>query len=310
MQGTYVLSQNGVELARSTNIITTEGKKIIASYLAGIAPSWAGAMAIGTGTTAAVVGDTQLALEFARQDVTSKAVLIGGGTAGAHRIIAKTTVPQEIAGNVYELGIYSLSTGVSSASPSKVLVGMAASGDWEVYSGGNWIASAQVPETTYYRAGVDSVTLATSAATTKYRYNLGSADFSMYGGLDKISFGAYYTVGTLTSVALKFYSDDSNYYSYTPTLATLIGGATNTYTTSSFTKSSWAATGSPSWSNITSIGVDVASAGSATAHIDLIRIDDSDNSDPNYALVSRSILVAPQTKAAGSEMDIEYFLDY
>jgi hypothetical protein len=310
MQGTYVLSQNGVEIARSTNIITTEGKKIIASYLAGIAPGWCGSMAIGSGAATATVGDTQLSLEFSRQDVTSRAVLVGGGTAGAHRIIAKTTIPQTIAGNIYELGIYSLSTGVSSASPSKVLVGMAASDDWEVYSGGNWIASAEIPETTYYRAGVDAVTLSTSAATTQYRYNVGSADYSMYGGLDKISFGAYYTVGTLTSVAIKFYSDDSNYYSYTPTLATLVGGSANTYTTSSFNKSSWAATGAPSWSNITSIGVDVASAGAATAHVDLIRIDDSDNADPNYALVSRSVLVAPQVKAAGSEMDIEYFLDY
>ena len=35
MKGTYIYKQNGIEIGRSENVITTDGKKSILQYLAG-----------------------------------------------------------------------------------------------------------------------------------------------------------------------------------------------------------------------------------------------------------------------------------
>lgn len=308
MRGEYVIKVDGEEVARAENLITTAGQKAIAAYLAGIIPEWAGSLAIGTGTTAAALADTSLVMEFDREPVTAKAVLYGGGASGKHRIVCKTTIPAQVAGTITELGIYSISGGVSGAAQSVMLSGLY-DDDWEVYSGGAWTDIATTPEIVYTKIGADSTTLTTSGTTTKYRLNTGGSDFSMYTASDKFTFAAYYTVGTVSGITIKFYTDDTNYYSYAPTVSTFIGAAVNTYTISSYTKSLFTATGSPSWSSITAIGIDVASGGAATMHIDGIRVDDSDSSDSDLALVSRAVLPSAKIKSAGSEMDIEYYLD-
>lgn len=312
MKGSYAIFQDGVEVAHSDNIITTAGAKIIASFLAGIAPGWSGAIAIGVGTTTATASDTKLALEIDREVVKARAVLFGGGSGGTHRIVVKGTLPQQVAGTIYELGIYSIAENIASASPSTVIAGMldSTNEDWEVYDTGTsaWINIATTPDSTYNRAGSDSVNLAVSAATTKYRLNLGSSDFSMYSATDLISFGSYTITGTVSGLVIKFYTDDSNYFSYTPTVGNF-AGTTGSYKINSLAKSNWTATGTPSWSDITSIGFDVTSAGTAGLAIDLIRFDDADNTNPDFVLVSRSLLSTPLAKASGSEMDIEYYLD-
>ncbi len=308
MKGTYVIRQDGVEIARSENIITTEGQKLIASYLAGIAPDWCGAIAVGACASTASVSNTKLCLEFDREETLARAVAFGGGAGGKHRIIVKTTLPSQIAGKIYELGVFSVASAVSSSSPSQMISGVFSDEDWEKFDGADWIDHTTTTST-YSRVGSEAMLLNTSAATTKYRLNLGAVDYSMYGGSDKLSFGAYFTTGTVSGVTIKFYTDESNYFSYSPTVSAIVGTVANTYKASTFNKSLWTATGNPSWAYITSIGFDIASAGAAAVAIDAIRIDDSDEVDANYALVSRSVLGAAVTKTAGSEMDIEYYLD-
>jgi hypothetical protein len=308
MRGTYVLKVDGEEVGRYENLITIEGERTIAAYLAGLVPSWAGAIAVGSGAALPADTDEILLMEFDRQEVTAMAVLYGGGAGGSHRIIAKATIPAQVAGSIREIGVYSVAANVSGSASAQLLAGMFEE-DWEVYSGGSWIDIATVADTTYARIGTDAVKLETNAATTNYRLNTGNLDLSMYTSTDKFTFAAYYTTGTVTSVGIKFYTDDSNYFSYSPAVATIVGGAANTYTISSYTKSLFTATGTPDWANISSIGIDVGSAGVAAIAIDGIRVDDADSSDSDIVLVSHSVLGVPKTKAAGSEMDIEYFLD-
>lgn len=308
MRGTYVLKIDGEEVGRYENLITTEGKRTIASYMAGLVPTWAGALAVGSGTTLSDVADDSLVMEFDRQEVNAMAVLFGGGAGGTHRIIAKATIPSQVSGSIRELGLYSVSADVSGAASAQLLTGMF-DDDWQVYSGGSWIDIATTPDTTYSRIGVDAVKLETNAATTNYRLNTDGLDLSMYTPSDLFTIAAYYTTGTVTSVAIRFYTDDSNYYSYSPSVSTIVGGAANTYTISQYAKSLFTATGTPSWSSISSIGINVGSAGAAAIAIDGIRVDDADRSDTDVVLVSRSVLGVPKIKSAGSEMDIEYYLD-
>jgi hypothetical protein len=310
MRGTYVIKQDGVEIARSENLITTAGKRAIVSYLSGDGAGWADAIAIGAGSTAAVVGDTALQLEYDRQATLAKAVNFNGGGAGIHRIICKTTIPSNVSGWINELGIFSQYEGASQSSANTILTGLFDDEDWEVYSGGNWIDIATTPSTSASRVGANATLLTSGTTLTKYRVNLADTDYSLFGPADRLKFGAYLVSGTLSAVTIKFYTDDSNYFSYTPTTATFCSASAGVYTASSFTKSVWAATGSPSWTTITSMGVDItATTGTVNVAFDVARFEDADSYDETYCLVSRSILSPSIQKVAGTELDIEYYLD-
>jgi hypothetical protein len=310
MRGTYVIKQSGVEIARSENLITTAGKRAIVSFLSGAGAGWGDAMAIGAGTAAAAVGDTALQLEYDRQATLAKAVTFNGGGAGIHRIICKTTVPSNVSGWINELGIFSQYEGASQSSSSAMLAGLFDDEDWEVYSGGNWIDIATTPDTSESRVGANATTLTSGTTTTQYRVNLADTDYTLFGSTDKLKFGAYLISGTLSTVVIKFYTDDSNYFSYTPTTSAFCSASAGVYTASSFLKSNWTATGSPTWSNISSMGVDItATSGTVNVAFDAARFEDADSFDESYCLVSRSILSPAIQKIAGTELDIEYYLD-
>ena len=70
--------------------------------------------------------------------------------------------------------------------------------------------------------------------------------------------------------------------------------------------------GSPIKSQINLIGIEVVPNTSTTTIVglDALRINDEDTFDPNFGLLSRSILTAPYlTKVAGRQIDVEYRLD-
>jgi hypothetical protein len=310
MRGTYVIKQGDVEIARSENLITTAGKRAIVSFLAGAGAGWSDAIAIGAGTAAAVVGDSALQLEYDRQGTLAKAVVFNGGGAGIHRVICKATIPSNVSGWINELGIFSQYEGSSQTSSNTMLAGLFDDEDWEVYSGGTWIDIATAPDTSNSRVGANATTLTSGTTLTKYRVNLADTDYTLFGASDRLKFGAYLISGTLSAVTIKFYTDDSNYFAYTPTTATFCSASTGVYTASSFLKSNWTATGSPTWSNISSMGVDItATSGTVNVAFDAARFEDADSYDESYCLVSRSVLSPAIQKVAGTELDIEYYLD-
>jgi hypothetical protein len=306
MRGVYVFKENGIEIARSENLLTTEGKRLIVSSLAGIAPEWAGCMAIGSGSTSATVTDKKLSFEYDRQEVLTKAVKYTDTT---NTIIVKTTLPAQISGTITEMGLFSLAAASNSSSPSQVLVGLFGDDSWEYYSGSAWVEATDGVEDLYSRVGASAQIVATNS-TDRYRANLGSLDLTMYGANDKISFAAYKTSGTCSGLTIKFITTDANYYSYdVPTINNFWGATDNTYTVLSVSKGSFVATGTPSWASIIAVEFEIDGTTFEGA-IDGIRIDDTDETDPNYALVSRSVLIAPVIKRSGTEMDIEYYLGF
>ena len=69
------------------------------------------------------------------------------------------------------------------------------------------------------------------------------------------------------------------------------------------------ATQNPDWSNITAVHFLVeSSAATATVYLDGLRIDDVDTVNPDFALVSRSVLASPITKSIGTELEVEYYV--
>lgn len=313
MKGTYVVKVDGVEVARSENLLTTSGKRIIASFMAGLTPRWAGAIAAGVSGTAATVTDSKLIFEFARSAITSTAVDYNGGTGATHRLIFKATLDQAAAGKIYELGIYpNVTNTMAGIAQSQVISYGDSTEAWQEYvTGTGWTTITTTANTTNNRVGADMPQLRALTTTgRKYRLTGLGLDLSGYSTNDLINFAFRNDTANPTAFNIQFNTDDSNYFTTSPTIATFIGSV-GAYKTSTLTKANFTAVGTPDWSNITSIEFQIINSGGSTCdfYLDSIRMEDVDTANPDYALVSRSVLGSPITKISGTLMDIEYYLD-
>lgn len=304
-RGFYRIYEDGVLIAESPNVVTTLGKKAIADYLAGIIPDWAGSIAVGVGSTAATTSDKRLVFETTRSSVSSKVVSYGGGTAGAHRVIVKSSLDSDIAGTFSEMGVFSLDRNDALGNYGSTMISMADSTEtWQQYNGSDWVTNPNSPDTTNEKNGTDAVVLTSSGSAVRYRLSGLDINLAEYASTDLFLFAAKVNAGSLTTMVVRFNTDDSNYFTYTtPTFAT------STYGVTSYAKSNWSAVGSPSWSNITSIEFTVTGT-SLSMIIDGIRIEEVENANPDYVLVSRTILGSPIIKSSGSLLEVEYYLDY
>jgi hypothetical protein len=316
MSGIYVFKQHRREIARSKNLITTNGKRIIAEYLSSSGGLWAGSIAVGSGTTAASIGNTALEFEYFRVPITARSINYGGGSGGKHRIILKATLPETVIGTIREVGIFPVVSNPSRALGESTLFSLADSTEnWQYYNTGTsaWEPINTTADTTLSRVGLDCITMATTSGTTKYRLSLSGADLSQFSANDQFSFATAWDTNKPTSVDIRFVSDVNNYYYYPSNavpLATLLDANPSTYKVAAFNKSLWVAQGTPIWDSITSVQFDVArTSGASNMYIDGVRIENMDPVSPTYGIVSRSVLTTPITKVSGSELDIEYYVD-
>jgi hypothetical protein len=301
-KGYYKVYEDGQLIGGGDNIITDRGKRALAEYIAGILPQWAGSVAVGIGTTTPTASDYKLAFEITRAPIKSKTVSYFQGTTGDHLIIVKSTLENETSGTFSEMGIFSSDRNGALGNYSSFMLSACDSTEfWQEYDGADWINISTTANTADAKNGIDAI--AFSSTGTK-NYRLAGLDISLeeFSSTDQIIFATKVTSGTLTSVEVRFNTDDTNYFSYTPA-----GFATGTYGIVSYPKSSWVATGSPSWETITSLEFRVT--GTVDLIIDGIRIEEIDTINPDYVLVSRALPTYPVVKNPGSIMEIEYYLE-
>ena len=101
-----VTDQNGniKEDREITNIVVTVGKNFVASRMVGVASNVMSHMAIGSGATAAAVGDTALQTELGR-------VALGSSTATTNVVTYSATLPAGTGtGSITEAGILNASS--------------------------------------------------------------------------------------------------------------------------------------------------------------------------------------------------------
>lgn len=220
-------------------------------------------------------------------------------------ILFKAKVEDPMAYKIYEVGLYSngLINGTTN-SKGQMLVGFEPSE--AVDSSGNtfpttgsvtrFVTSA---ENSNFRIGSYGLqVLASGTAQTLTSYDLGYVEQNDYINL------AYYANGSggspTTTAKVTFYTDASNYvtYTFTPT-------ATGYFVQSALI-SSGSFTGTMNWSSIQKI---VFTATTNTIIFDGLRIEKASIIDTINGLVSRSsISSSPITKNAGSPLDIEYHM--
>lgn len=293
MRGVYRFYQDGELVAECSNLITTEGKRLILRVLAEQASSIGQAIGLGVGSEAAIIGDTRLQWEVDRQAIAIKSVDYDNS-----RVIMKTTLPQNSIYKIYEIGLWSQFTNsVNSDNVSRVLTTFETA--FEAWTN-------TTVDATQSRTSPDSVKIdAGSSSTTTATLNV-DLDLSGYSALDTFNIAFYKANNNITTLKLNFASLSGSWEGSATVSALPVG-----YNIISIAKSAFTATGTPDWSAITSMSVKVTAGGSAGYLImDGIRIEDGDTLNPEYALVSRSILSSPLTKTDSSPMDVEYAIEF
>jgi hypothetical protein len=300
-------------------MITSDGKILIAKYLAGIVDSYAGAIAVGVGTTAETDADKLLDYEFARVPILVRNV-VGPTSDGIFQVSYKGTLPSQLEGVICEAGIISqIFNQYSGAYGDRLIAKFSSSELWTTTSSSNMTAVQQTMagvanDTAAIRIGGEGIYITSQSASSpsiEIQSTVIQGDFSGYSSADQFALGysgTYIPAGT--SIQIKLYSSASDYWFYTFTstqnLYNLWG-----YKMKKFTKSEFSPSGSPSWDSITKIGVAVATTSASTKiMLDGLSMFDTDYINPDYSMVSRTVLSTPVVKSAGKSMDVEYFLEY
>ncbi len=307
IKGTYIFYEDGKEILRSSNVITKFGKRFITNFLAGRVSFNEKTIAIGVDDTAATVNDTRLGMEFYRMPVefgSTDITTVDG--VSSYSVVYKSTLPQALAGTVYEIGLYPQNTISLNNFDSKFLAAFDNQLDWYDASQSN---PDYVPENS--RVGENVLELNSELDGPKqYFVNIPSTDFSGYSTNDTVRFAYYQNDLNLDSIKISLYSSASDYYSATFTAAGSIGyHLSNDVSFSEFLNNPNGT--NPNISDITKIGISIhPSSGQQTSiGADALRINDEDTFNPVYGLISRSVLDTPLSKVAGRQVDIEYRLD-
>lgn len=293
MIGVYRVYLDGCLVAEQPNIITDQGRVIILRYLAESIGSYAGAIAVGSGSSLATRYNNKLDFELARAEIDLRVPYFSTST-----VLFKGTLPSNFVGKVRELGIYPTLNAPANSFNSRVITTF--NTDSEVISGGtvNYVNTA-AGSTSYEVTAAPSTTQTVSLSYLQ-------SDFSGYLPTDSFAL-AYFTNDTnIATIKVRMKTDSTNYYEFSFTPA----GPVNYYV-QDFLKNSATVVGSPAWSNISSIDalVTANSGGSTTVQLDALRVNDN-NVYGDYGLVSRSVLGQGITKSVNQVMEVEYSLGF
>lgn len=311
IKGTYIFYEDGQEVYRSSNIITRFGKRYFTNLLAGNIFSSQRDIAVGIGSSAATIDDTRLDFEWYRLPISSGSTDIStvNGTT-TYSVIYKTTLPQNMAGKIAEVGIFPATRVGANDYDSRFISDFANNLVWEDDTGFNPEADYNTDSNTYAQIGDNVIKMiALLDDPTEYFNSESILNLSGYSGADTLSLSYYKYDANLASIKLRLYSSDSAYYETTITpvsgtgykiqegilFSTLLSNPIN----------------NPDASKISKIGIVITpTSGNPTAvGMDGIRINDEDTFDPEFGIISRSVLAQPITKIAGRQIDLEYKLD-
>lgn len=291
MKGTYRFYQEGKLIGESSNLLTSVGKRAIMAYLAQRSVSIGRAISLGTGTKPATVDDNSLEFEFARAQVTSVSPDYING-----RVIFKTALVPSMSGKIYEAGLFS-QVDAGSFYGSRLLVSFDSAS--EPWTPADWTS-------TNGRIGVDCLrVLALDGATASSRLSNIYMDLGGYSTADSFLIAGFVNDTNLANVKVQFQNTDNDYFEWT------LSSWTPGYNVVSFSKSAAISVGNPTWDAIIAINLIVESDGGGDTAVDFdgIRIEDRDYINPDYYLISRSVLSTPIEKKADSPLEIEYTLE-
>jgi hypothetical protein len=287
-------------------MITKFGRRFIAQYLAGQTSFPAQDLAVGIDSTPTNVNgnDTRLGFEFYRIPITLGTIDIQTDQNGnsTYAVVYKTTLPQDVAGKIKEIGLYPSSRLSVNNYDSKFISDFENNLLWTDSNGNN-------PELVTSPSARIGATLAkcnvVSSQTREFITKINSLDMSGYSANDTLTFALNQSDINLNSIKIKFYSSDTS-YSYIN--FTSLSGTGEKILSANLSQIQ--TFGSPDVSSINKVGVEVVAknTGDTVVYFDGIRINDEDTFDPRFGLIARSVLSETLDKKAGRPADIEFRL--
>jgi len=303
-KGTYVFKQNGEEIGRSSNLITSNGRTMLMQYLAGSRTNWASDIAIGAMDTTPTSSDTQLNFEAGRYPVILKSYIAKNSTTGdPDLIVIRGTVPENTTFNIYEIGTYatSSSNSPSSSKNNLILSDMSDLTNWTA-TAGSVVSNQFTPQGTGSpRIGQYSISIPQS---TTYVNNNVTVPFTNYNSFDSLQILVYNTTAGNLSVKL------TDIMGYTQTINfTLTNNTGYSVLSTLFDKSVGSGTDRliSSFTYIKSISISTDSSAGLT--IDAIKTSSSSEISIEESLVSKSVLSTPIAKLYNIPLDIEYYVE-
>lgn len=302
IKGTYIFYEDGKEIARHNNVITKFGKRFLTNFIAGNEKTLSKTMAFGIDSTAATDLDTRLGFEFYRMPVSFGSTDIQTqNETTSYSVVYKATIPQDVSGVISEVGIYPETRKSLNIFDSKFITDFDSQLDW-----------TNAPELIGENSKVGPYLLkmiSNNGSAKEYNSNISIIDFSGYSINDSIRLAYYKYDNNLANIKIRFYSSSTAYYETTITPPSGTGNfiSNNILLSSVF---AGATTPAPDDTNINKIGIILTptSGNTTTVGMDALRINDEDTFDPQFGLISRSI-VTSLTKVAGRQVDVEYRLD-
>jgi hypothetical protein len=306
MVGEYIFYEDNREVCRSKNLLTKFGKRYLTQYLAGQSSTSLKDIAIGVGSTAATVNDTQLGFEFYKSAVTMNSIDIQTSSStgiSTYGVVHKTTIPVDVAGIINEVGLFPNVILGSTDYASNSISTFENNQSW-TDSTGAYPSSVTTP---FPKIGTSYLSIgAASSQSKEYFYNF-DLDVSGYSALDSLTLAYYQSDTNLDYVFVRMYDSNNNYYEIRYTGELSVGYKIKSLTLNNLYSSGFGV-GTPDQTSIVKIscGVKAKSSGATVALFDGMRINDEDSFRTDYGMISRSVLTNPITKSLGKQMVIEY----
>jgi hypothetical protein len=323
MQGIYRIYKDGKLVAEKENQMTVAGRAIVLKALMGLIPSIGGNIQVGISSVPnqaansdGLIPDTRLGFSVSSIPV-RLAFLDNSGNYDA--MVFRGTLPSSADSfTIHELGIFPSNPDESKPLSEQLLVSGESSDTWLRAGQGIGSVSGNPPATSGYistaptnfsggfRVGSTALFLKQNEVL---RINKTFSQFSSSGQNafnieDNISIAYSKKTGDTPKIILKFLTNDANYFTtnFTATTGT-------TYVIRDILRSSFTSTLTPSWGNINGIEITVENS---DVIIDAIRINDNNNLDTAFGMVSRTVLGSGNliTKGASEAVDIEYYLSF
>lgn len=291
-------------------MITKFGKRFITSYMANGLNFNEKDIAIGIGSRAVTANDTDMQFEFYRSGVFLGSSDIQTNTATGettYSVVYKTTLPTDVEGVIREIGLFPTASLQNTDFSSQYISSFENSYSWRD-SNGDEAEKVSSPQP---RIGASYFKIAAPMNQSKY-YAIDTVfDISGYGVDDSLNIAFYQIDLNLDYVYVRFYSSPEDYKEVRFAGASTTGEKILNAKLSELFNSSFSSSTPTDFSLITKIevGAKAKSSGSTIVLLDGLRINDDDRYNPQYGLISRSVLASPIVKKLGVEMDIEYKID-
>jgi hypothetical protein len=282
-------------------MITKFGKRFLIDYLAGNRSFYNKTISIGIANNSEYeLSDSNSRLGF---EFYSVPVLFGGididtsTNPYTYTAIYSTKLPTNLAGKINEIAIFPDKRMSNNSYDNKFITTFES-----IYE---WSPSPELDQTNY-RVGNSSLKLESNDPTSGNEYIsiIPTFDMSGYSNFDTISFSYKVNDANLSSIKVRLYSSDTDYYQFN------FSNNSVGWNIKDIPLADMTSFGSPDKSTITKLGIVVFSNGlnPTSVVVDGLRINDEDTFDPAYGMIARSNIQEVE-KVAGREMTLEYKLN-